>query len=179
MDRFYALVGRCVHRFEGTLNKFTGDGAMALFGAPIAHEDHARRACYAALHLRDELEEYAREARRDHGLAFSVRMGLNSGEVVVGHIGEDLDVDYTAIGNTVGLAARMEALAEPDKPYLTKSTAALIEGYFELEEVGELQIKGLREPVQAHALVGVGSARTRLGTRPRRASSATRRAPDR
>jgi class 3 adenylate cyclase/tetratricopeptide (TPR) repeat protein len=162
MDRFYALVGDCVHRFEGTVNQFTGDGAMALFGAPIAHEDHARRACYAVLHLRDELEAYARSVRRDYGLSFSVRMGLNSGEVVVGGIGHDLNLEYTAIGNVVGLAARMEALAEPDKPYLTKSTAALVEGYFELEDVGELQVKGLPAPVHAYALVGVGSARTRL-----------------
>jgi class 3 adenylate cyclase/tetratricopeptide (TPR) repeat protein len=162
MDRFYSLVGECVNRFEGTVNKFTGDGAMALFGAPIAHEDHARRACYAALYLRDELEGYARSVRRDYGLSFSVRLGLNSGEVVVGGIGHDLNMDYTAIGNTVGLAARMEALSEPGKPYLTKSTAALVEGYFALEDVGELQVKGIEERVHAYALVGAGSARTRL-----------------
>jgi class 3 adenylate cyclase/tetratricopeptide (TPR) repeat protein len=162
MDRFYSLVGECVNRFEGTVNKFTGDGAMVLFGAPIAHEDHARRACYAALYLHDELEGYARSVRRDYGLGFSVRIGLNSGEVVVGGIGQDLNMDYTAIGNTVGLAARMEALSEPDKPYLTKSTAELVDGYFTLEDVGELQVKGLQAPVHAYALVGVGSARTRL-----------------
>lgn len=162
MDGFYSLLGECVNRFEGTVNKFTGDGAMVLFGAPIAHEDHARRACYAALLLRDELERYARSVRRDYGLSFSARMGLNSGEVVVGGIGHDLNMDYTAIGNTVGLAARMEALAEPDKPYLTKGTAALVEGYFALEDVGELKVKGIEAPVHAFALVGVGSARTRL-----------------
>src|SRR3954452_3266197 len=162
MDRFYSLVGECVDRFEGTLNKFTGDGAMALFGAPIAHEDHARRACYTALHLRDAVEAYARSVRRDHGLSFSVRIGLNSGEVVVGGIGQDLNLEYTAIGNTVGLAARMEALAEPGSPYLTKSTAELVEGYFELDDIGELNVKGLREPVHAFALTGVGSAHTRL-----------------
>ncbi len=86
---------------------------MALFGAPIAHEDHAQRACYAALHLRDELRRYADELRLEHGLSFSVRMGLNSGEVVVGKIGDDLRMDYTAQGHTVGLAARMEQIAEP------------------------------------------------------------------
>jgi class 3 adenylate cyclase len=162
MDRFYSLVGECVNRFEGTVNKFTGDGAMVLFGAPIAHEDHARRACYAALRLRDEMQGYARSVRRDYGLSFSVRMGLNSGEVVVGGIGHGLNMDYTAIGNTVGLAARMEAFSEPDKPYLTKSTAALVDGYFALEDVGGLQVKGLQEPVHAYALVDLGSARTRL-----------------
>ena len=171
MDGFYSLVGECVNRFEGTVNKFTGDGAMVLFGAPIAHEDHARRACYAALYLRDELEGYARSVRRDYGLGFSVRMGLNSGEVVVGGIGHDLNMDYTAIGNAVGLAARMEALSEPDKPYLTKNTAALVDGYFALEDVGELQVKGLEAPVHAFALVDVGSARTRLDISARRGLS--------
>jgi len=171
MDGFYSLVGECVNRFEGTVNKFTGDGAMVLFGAPIAHEDHARRACYAALYLRDELEDYARSVRREHGLAFSVRMGLNSGEVVVGGIGHNLNMDYTAIGNAVGLAARMEALSEPGKPYLTKSTAALVDGYFALEDVGELQVKGLEDPVHAFALVDVGSARTRLDISARRGLS--------
>ncbi len=115
MDRFFAILSDGVHRFEGTVNQFTGDGIMALFGAPIAHEDHARRACYAALHLKEELRRYAEELKRTRGLSFSVRMGLNSGEVVVGKIGDDLRMDYTAQGQTVGLAARMEQLAEPGK----------------------------------------------------------------
>ena len=92
-------------------NQYTGDGIMALFGAPIAHEDHAQRACYAALHLRDEIARYATEVKREHGVGFSTRMGINSGEVVVGKIGDDLRMDYTAQGHTVGLAQRMEALA--------------------------------------------------------------------
>ena len=104
MDGFFGLLCDGVHRFEGTVNKFTGDGIMALFGAPIAHEDHARRACYTALHLRGELSAYSAKVRREHGLNFSVRMGLNSGEVVVGAVGDDLNVDYTALGHTVGLA---------------------------------------------------------------------------
>ena len=162
IDRFFALVCDAVHRFEGTVNKFTGDGAMACFGAPIAHEDHARRACYAALALRDALAEYGRELRREHGLGFSVRLGLNSGEVVVGAVGEALEMEYTAIGHTVGLAARMEALAEPGTPYLTAQTAALVDGYFELDDLGELRVKGAPEPVHAYGLTGVGAARTRL-----------------
>ena len=121
MERFFAILCEGVHRFEGTVDKFTGDGIMALFGAPIAHEDHAQRACYAALHLQEELAAYAAELRREQGLSFSVRMGLNSGEVVVGAIGEDLGMDYTAIGHTVGLAQRMEQLAEPGKAYLTRA----------------------------------------------------------
>ena len=115
MDRFFTILCAGVHRFEGTVDKFTGDGIMALFGAPIAHEDHAQRACYAALHLQHELAAYAAELRRTQGLNFSVRMGLNSGEVVVGAIGEDLGMEYTAVGHTVGLAQRMEQLAAAEQ----------------------------------------------------------------
>src|SRR5262245_51500326 len=104
MDRFFAILSEGVHRFQGTINQFTGDGIMALFGAPIAHEDHAQRACYAALHLQQELRRCADAIRLERGLNFSVRMGLNSGEVVVGTIGDDLRMDYTAQGHTVGLA---------------------------------------------------------------------------
>jgi tetratricopeptide (TPR) repeat protein len=151
-----------VHRFEGTVDKFTGDGIMALFGAPIAHEDHAQRACYSALHLEQELAAYAAQLRREHGLSFSVRMGLNSGEVVVGAIGEDLGMSYTAIGHTVGLAQRMEQLAEPGAAYLTEHTASLVQGYLELSDLGEFQIKGASRPLMVHQLIGVGAARGRL-----------------
>jgi class 3 adenylate cyclase len=109
---------------------------MALFGAPIAHEDHAQRACYAALHLQQELRRYADKLRLERGLAFSVRMGLNSGEVVVGKIGDDLRMDYTAQGHTVGLAQRMEGLAEAGRIYLTEHTAKLVGGYFTLRDLG-------------------------------------------
>src|SRR5439155_21770440 len=119
---FYATLAEGVHRFEGTVNQFTGDGIMALFGAPVAHEDHARRGCAAALHLTEALRRYAGELRRTHGRNFSVRMGLNSGEVVVGRIGDDLRMEYTAHGQTVGLASRMEQLAEPGKVYLSADT---------------------------------------------------------
>ena len=162
MERFFAILCEGVHRFEGTVNKFTGDGIMALFGAPIAHEDHAQRACYAALHLQQELAAYAAELRREQGLSFSVRMGLNSGEVVVGAIGEDLAMDYTAIGHTVGLAQRMEQLAEPGKAYLTEHTASLVEGYLALTDLGEFQVKGASRPLRVHELTGVGAARGRL-----------------
>src|SRR5438093_454696 len=162
MERFFAILCAGVHRFEGTVDKFTGDGIMALFGAPIAHEDHAQRACYAALHQREELASYAAELRREQGLSFSVRMGLNSGEVVVGAIGEDLAMDYTAIGHTVGLAQRMEQLAEPGKAYVTQHTASLVEGYLALTDPGEFQVKGASGPLRVHELIGVGAARGRL-----------------
>jgi class 3 adenylate cyclase len=162
MDRFFALLCDGVHRFEGTVNAFTGDGIMALFGAPIAHEDHGRRACYAALYLRDELARYAAELRRERGLNFSVRMGLNSGEVVVGAIGEDLQLDYTAIGHTVGLAQRMEALAESGQAYLTEDTARVVEGFFAVRDLGTFALKGVSEPPRVFRLEGTGPLRTRL-----------------
>ena len=115
MEQLFAILSGGVHRFEGTVDKFTGDGIMALFGAPIGHENHAQRACYAALRLQDELAAYAAELRRTEGLSLSVRIGINSGQVVVGAIGDDLAMEYTAIGHTVGLAQRMESLAEPGK----------------------------------------------------------------
>src|SRR5881628_3297089 len=145
LDRFFQILTDGVHRFEGTVNQYTGDGIMALFGAPIAHEDHAQRACYAALHLRDELRRHADELRIARGVDFSVRMGLNSGEVVVGKIGEDLRMDYTAQGHTVGLAARMEQLAETRSIYLTEHTAKLVGGYFALRDLGASRIKGVSE----------------------------------
>jgi class 3 adenylate cyclase len=162
MDRFLHLLADGVHRFEGTVNQYTGDGIMALFGAPIAHEDHAQRASWAALHLRDQLRRYAEEVKRTHGLNFSVRMGLNSGEVVVGRIGDDLRMDYTAQGHTVGLAARMEQLAAPDNAYLSEHTARLVSGYFDLRDLGEFHIKGAQGPLHVYELAAAGRLRTRF-----------------
>ena len=162
MDRFFQILAEGVHRFEGTVNEYRGDGIMALFGAPIAHEDHAQRACYAALHLRDALRRYADELRIGKGINFSVRMGLNSGEVVVGKIGDDLRMDYTALGHTASLGARMEQIAEPGKCYLTEHTARLVEGMFALNDFGKLTVKGVKEPVRVYELQGLGRLRTRL-----------------
>ncbi len=162
MDRFFAIMTEGIHRFEGTINQYTGDGVMALFGAPIAHEDHAQRACFAALHLQSELRKYANELRIERGLPVAARIGLNSGDVVVGRIGDDLRMDYTAQGHSVGLAARMQQIAEPGKAYLTGATADLVRGYFALEGLGRSTIKGVREPVEVFALTGLGELRTRL-----------------
>jgi adenylate cyclase len=162
MQRFFAILAEAVERFEGTVDKFTGDGIMAVFGAPVAHEDHARRACYAALQMLDDVSEYAAELRRGPGLNFSVRIGINSGEVVAGAIGGGGDGTYTAIGHTVGLAQRMEALAEPGRAYLTESTAALASGFLDLKDLGEFEIKGVSRPVEVFELAGVGPARSRL-----------------
>jgi class 3 adenylate cyclase len=162
MQRFFSLLSDGVRRFEGTVDKFTGDGIMALFGAPIAHEDHAPRACFAALHIRELVSEYAGELRRGKGLNFSVRIGINSGEVVAGAIGEDDEPQYTAVGHTVGLAQRMEALAEPGKAYLTEHAAKLAAGYLELKGLGEFEVKGASRPIEVFELIGAGSARSRL-----------------
>ncbi len=162
LDRFFQILTDGVHRFEGTVNQYTGDGIMALFGAPIAHEDHGQRACYSALRLRDEVRDYANELRVERGLNFGVRIGLNSGEVVVGKIGDDLRMDYTAQGHTVALAQRMEALAESGRICVSESTAHLVEGYLELASFGRSPVKGARDPIEIFELVGVGSMRTKL-----------------
>lgn len=162
MQRFFSLLAETVTRFEGTVDKFTGDGIMAIFGAPVAHEDHAQRACYAALQMLEDVAGYAAELRRAKGLNFSTRIGINSGEVVAGAIDGGGGSSYTAIGHTVGLAQRMEALAEPGKAYLTESTAGLARGYLDLNDLGEFEIKGASRPVQVFELAGVGQARSRL-----------------
>lgn len=162
MQRFFAILAEGVERFEGFVDKFTGDGIMALFGAPIAHEDHAQRACLAALHLRDAARTYASEVRARHGVPFAVRIGINSGEVVVGRIGDDLRMEFTAQGHTVGLAQRMEALAESGHICVSEHTAQLVEGYFTLRDLGRTQVKGAAAPVGLFDLDGVGAFRTRL-----------------
>ncbi len=170
LDRFFHILAAGVHRFEGTVNHFTGDGLMALFGAPIAHEDHARRACHAALDLRDALGDYA-SVLAARGLGFAVRMGLNSGEVVLGRIGDDLHVEYTALGHTVGLAARMEQMAAPGTVYLTEHTARFVDGWFRLRDMGTPAMKGVTAPVRVYELVAPGSVRTRLEASRRRGFS--------
>jgi class 3 adenylate cyclase len=161
LDGVFEILARGVHRFEGTINQFTGDGVMALFGAPVAHEDHARRACHAALSAMDELRTYASKLRK-RGIELAVRMGLNSGEVVVGKIGDDLRMDYTAQGYCVGLAARMEQLAAPGTVLLAEATARLVEGFFALADLGPRSIKGVKAPVRVFELKGHGAVRTRL-----------------
>jgi adenylate cyclase len=162
LDRYFAVLGAVVHRYEGTVNQYTGDGIMALFGAPLAHEDHAQRACYAALDMQRELRDYANELRMSQGLNLAMRIGLNTGDVIVGSIGDDLRMDYTAQGLTVNLAARMEQICEPGRVYCTRVTAALVEGYFRLREIGAMGVDGAAAPVQVYEVEAVGTIRTRL-----------------
>ena len=151
-----------VHRYEGTVNQVMGDGIMALFGAPLAHEDHAVRACYAALAMQEALQRYADEVRRTQGLLVQMRVGLNSGEVVVRAIGNDLHMDYSAVGQTTHLAARMEQLAAPGSILLTAATLRLVEGFVRVQALGPVPVKGLAEPVEVFELVGVTALRRRL-----------------
>jgi class 3 adenylate cyclase/tetratricopeptide (TPR) repeat protein len=151
-----------VHRYEGTVNQVMGDGIMALFGAPLAHEDHAVRACYAALAMQEAIRHYSAEVRRTHGVEVQIRVGLHSGEVVVRAIGNDLHMDYSAIGQTTHLAARMEQLATPGTIRLTAETLRLAEGLVQVTALGPVPVKGLAEPVEVFELVGASALRRRL-----------------
>jgi class 3 adenylate cyclase/tetratricopeptide (TPR) repeat protein len=162
LDRLFRILAASVHRYEGTINQYTGDGIMALFGAPIAHEDHAQRACAAALEMAREVAALAEDVRRESGLDLAVRMGLNSGEVVVGRIGDDLRMDYTAQGHVVGLAARVQQLAPPGGVSMTEQTARLVSGFFDLLDRGEQSLKGASIPVRVFDLRGPGPIRSRL-----------------
>src|SRR5438094_65540 len=157
-----------VHRYEGTVNQVMGDGIMALFGAPIAHEDHAVRACYASLRMQESVNRYAEEAWRAHGVTVQIRVGLNSGEVVVRAIGNDLHMDYTAVGETTHLAARMEQAARPGTVLIGPATFHLVEGLVAVKSLGRVPVKGRSEPVEVYELSGMGPARTRLQAAARR-----------
>src|SRR5215467_3537011 len=162
LDPALHLMMEAVHRYEGTVNQVLGDGIMALFGAPVAHEDHAARACYAALAMQAAMQRYAEEVRRTQGLAVQIRVGLNAGEVVVRAIGNDLHMDYSAVGQTTHLAARMEQLATPGSILLTATMLRLVEGLVRVNALGLVPVKGLAEPVEVFELVGVTTVRRRL-----------------
>src|SRR5262244_1961177 len=168
LDPVLELMMEAVHRYEGTVNQVMGDGIMALFGAPLAHEDHAVRACYAAIRMQETVKNYAEEVRRSHAAVIKIRVGLNSGEVVVRSIGSDLRMDYTAVGQTTHLAARMEQLADPGAIVITPDTLALAEGYIEVKSLGLVPVKGLAGAVEVYEVTGAGPARTRLQAGARR-----------
>ncbi|HKE11801.1 MAG TPA: adenylate/guanylate cyclase domain-containing protein, partial [Myxococcota bacterium] len=151
LDPVLERMMEAVHRFEGTVNQVMGDGIMALFGAPIAHEDHAARACYAALRMQESITTFSEEIRQVHGLSVQIRVGLNSGEVVVRSVGSDLRMDYTAVGQSTHLAGRMEQLATPGQILLTEQTVRLAEGFVVAKSLGHLPVKGLSAPVTIRA----------------------------
>jgi class 3 adenylate cyclase/tetratricopeptide (TPR) repeat protein len=162
LDPVLQRMMEAVHRYEGTVNQIMGDGIMALFGAPLAHEDHAVRACYAALAMQDAMRRYSEEVRRTHGVEVQIRVGLNCGEVVVRAIGNDLHMDYSAIGETTHLAARMEQLAPPGTIRLTAATLRLVEGFVRVNALGPVPVKGLTAPVEVFDLVGASALRHRF-----------------
>ena len=162
LDPVLERMMEAVHRYEGTVNQVMGDGIMALFGAPVAHEDHAVRACFAALDMQGAIRRYADEVWRTDGITVKIRVGLNSGEVVVRAIGGDLRVDYTAVGQTTHLAARMEQLATPGTALLTADTLRLAEGYVTAKPLGPVPVKGLEAPMEVYELTGAGPLRSRL-----------------
>src|SRR5712691_9078507 len=151
-----------VHHYEGTVNQVMGDGIMALFGAPLAHEDHAVRACYAALRMQETVGAYGDEMQRAQGIPLQIRVGLNSGEVVVRAIGSDLRMDYSAVGPSTHLAARMEQIAKPGTTLVTADTVRLAEGYVDVKPLGPMIVKGLDVPLDVYELAGVGALRSRL-----------------
>jgi class 3 adenylate cyclase len=171
MDSAFQIMLDAVHRWEGTVNQFTGDGIMALFGAPIAHEDHARRACHAALEIQRGFADHAARLRREKGFGIQVRLGLNSGPVVVGAIGDDLRMDYTAQGLTTNLAARMQQAADPGSILISPATHRLVEGYFRVRPLGALHVRGAPEPMEVFALEGEGTVVSRLHASLRRGVS--------
>jgi class 3 adenylate cyclase/tetratricopeptide (TPR) repeat protein len=162
MDRALRLMAEAVHRYEGTVNQFLGDGLMALFGAPVALEDHAFRAVQAALAIRETLSGYGEQLKHDRGVNLQLRLGLNTGVVVVGRIGDDLRMDYTAVGDTTHLASRVQGLAEPGTILITGVTHRLVEGFIRSEALGPVAVKGRSEPVEVYRVTGRRRGRTRL-----------------
>ena len=162
LDPILNVMMEAVHRYEGVVNQVMGDGIMALFGAPIAHEDHTVRACYAALQMQQAIGRYTEEMRRSQGIEVQVRVGINCGEVVVRSIGSDLKMDYSAVGQTTHLAARMEQLAPPGKIRLTAEVQRLAEGFVQVKPLGPIPVKGVDKPIEIFELIGATTVRTRL-----------------
>jgi class 3 adenylate cyclase/tetratricopeptide (TPR) repeat protein len=162
LDPVLERMMEAAHHYEGTVNQVMGDGIMALFGAPVAHEDHAVRACYAALRMQDTVKRYAESVWRAEGLPLQIRVGLNSGAVVVRSIGSDLRMDYTAVGQTTHVAARMEQIAPPGSTLLSAETLGLAEGYVEVRSIGPLPVKGLEAPLEVYELTRAATVRSRF-----------------
>jgi class 3 adenylate cyclase len=162
LDSILQRMMDAVHGYEGMVNQVMGDGIMALFGAPLALEDHAVRACYAALRMQETIKRYAEEVQRSAGIPVQVRIGVNSGEVLVRSVGSDLRMDYTAVGQTTHLAARLEQTAMPGSILISADTLRLVEDYVQVKPLGLVRVKGLAEPLEIFEVTGAGSVRTRL-----------------
>jgi class 3 adenylate cyclase/predicted ATPase len=163
IDPALQLMMDAVHRYEGYVAQALGDGIFALFGAPIAHEDHPQRALYAALRMQEEMRRYSDQVRLKHGVPLGMRVGINTGEVVVRSIRkDDLHADYVPVGHSTNLAARMEQMAMPGSILVTAYTYKLTDGYFAFKALGQTQIKGVEEPLAVYEVLGAGPLRTRL-----------------
>jgi len=163
MDGCFKILLDEIHRYEGTINQFTGDGVMALFGAPLALEDHAQRACHAAISVQRALINYGERIQNEFGTIFKMRIGINSGPVVVASIGDDLRMDYTAVGDTTNLASRLESMASPDSILVSRDTFRLARDFFEFKTLGPVQVKGKKEPQEAFELLKTSDVETRIG----------------
>ncbi len=161
-DPVLQIMMDAVHRYEGTVNQVAGDGIMALFGAPLAHEDHALRACYAALAMQEEMRRYRQTLGQSEESGLQIGVGMNSGEVVLRSIDIDINIEYTAIGHTTHLAARLQELAGPGIVLMSSTTLRQVEGFVQVESLGPVQAKGISQPFEAYSLIGTTSARTRF-----------------
>src|SRR5215813_1529285 len=169
IDPVLKLMMDAVHRYEGYVVQSTGDGIFALFGAPLAHEDHPQRALYTALRMQEEGKQHAEKLRREKGLNLQIRVGINTGEMVLRSIRtDDLHAEYTPVGHSTSLASRMESLAMPGSIVASENTYKLTEGYFEFKSLGAARVKGVSEPVNIYEVLGVGPLRTRLQVSARR-----------
>ena len=162
MDGAFKIMMDETHKYEGTVNQFTGDGIMAIFGAPVAHENHAQRACYTALSIQNEMVDYSAKIERDYGHEFKIRVGINSGPVIVSAIGDDLRMDYTAVGDTTNLASRMESQADAGTVLVSANTHKVVERYFEFDYKGKTDVKGKEEPQDVYELLKASKVETRI-----------------
>jgi len=162
MDEAFNILMNEIHKYEGTINQFTGDGVMALFGAPVSHENHAQRACYSALSIQGAMHDFGEKLKKDYDFDFEMRIGLNSGLVIVGSIGDDLRMDYTAVGDTTNLAARMESQADPGSIFVSGNTYKIAEKYFDFNHIGKTEVKGKEEPQDIYELIKASDVVTRI-----------------
>jgi class 3 adenylate cyclase len=162
IDPVLQIMMDAVHKYEGTVNQVAGDGIMALFGAPLAHEDHALRACYAALAMQEEMRRYRQTLGQSEESGLQIGVGMNSGEVVLRSIDIDINIEYTAIGHTTHLAARLQELAGPGVILISATTLRQVEGFVQIESLGPVRAKGVSRALEAYSLVGTTSARTRV-----------------
>jgi class 3 adenylate cyclase len=163
MDAYFKLLIDAVYAYEGIITQFAGDGIMALFGAPLAHEDHAQRACYTALRMRASFGEYAHAMRQKHNIELVTRVGINSGTVIVGLVGDDLRMDYTALGDTINLASRLETMATPGSILVSHNTYRITKDFFRFTSLGKVKVRGKKAPLEAFELLETGPVETRLG----------------